>query len=375
MILKLHVEKEYAPAWYRDRLPAHLPVPETPTGPLRGDPVVWGESEGGRVPLLNVNQGEALFQYDWEVFRPYVLFERYRKLARPLYTRLPFHYHKVPAPIRYAASILQTRGRGARERGFPGFPIEQGFELLCSIYGRLTGSAVPDSGEGPSVYLTHDIENEGTYAWMPRVVEIEKKYGFVSVWHVVPFLYPVDDSSLAGLIHVGCAIGLHGYDHSNRLVFQSEPEQRRRLDRCRGLIEKYGIRSFRSPSWYRTETFYNVLKDYIRVDFSALDSDIICPGGPGGCLWTKAFERNGLRHIPTTIPFELPVQFGCAVRDLPAFWSKKIDWLCAVRGNVVVDTHPDPYYSGTKEMMDVYEEFIASLANLKGKGWGVKLPA
>jgi len=125
------------------------------------------------------------------------------------------------------------------------------------------------------------------------------------------------------------------------------------------------MKSFRSPSWFRNEKLFRVAKDYFEYDYSYLDTDIICPGGNGGCLWTKPFSLlDGLTHIPTTIPFEAPLWFGYVPEQLLRFWMPKVKWLKSCGGNIVVNTHPDPHYSGNDRMLNVYKQLLVLLRKL-----------
>jgi len=192
---------------------------------------------------------------------------------------------------------------------------------------------------------------------------LEMEYGFRSLWNVVG-CSKIDYEVLDWLMENGFEIGLHGYNHDNRLIFLAEEEIRNRLDRCVELLNRYHMRSFRSPSWFRNEKLFKVLKDYFEFDYSYLDTDIICPGGNGGCLWTRSFSLlSGLIHIPTTIPFETPLWFRYAPEQLLEFWMPKIKWLMSCGGNIVVNTHPDPHYSGNDRMLTVYEELLSFLKN------------
>lgn len=66
-------------------------------------------------------------------------------------------------------------------------------------------------------------------------------------------------------------------------------------------------------------------------------------------------------HIPTTVPFETPLWFGYAPEHLLEFWMPKMKWLESCGGDIVVNTHPDPFYSGNARMLSAYEELLAFL--------------
>ena len=288
MIAKIKVEPSYRPAWFLEDQPAHIPLPTKRFHELPGEVIAWGIWEGKSVPLLSVESGKLFSQYDWSEWKNYILGEKYRDIIRPFYTRLPTHYHIVPGALRNLAGRLLLSSQGVRtipRHDFPGFPIEQGLELLRYVYEQSGAVHGVGSSSSSQIILTHDIDTKDGFKWVKRTATLEMEYGFRSLWNVVG-CSKIDYEVLDWLMENGFEIGLHGYNHDNRLIFLAEEEIRNRLDRCVELLNRYHMRSFRSPSWFRNEKLFKVLKDYFEFDYSYLDTDIICPGGNGGCLWT-----------------------------------------------------------------------------------------
>lgn len=374
------VAPAFRPDWFRSDAGTHVPLPPPAVSACReqlpGQPLVWADTDTGHLTLISLDAGEPHIRFDWPSWERYVLGEQYRSLTRPLYTRLPFHYHRVPGVIRRAIAgrlLADQAPVGALGRRFPGFPIEQGFELLAYVWSRVTGDATPPgegldaASPGPPVVLTHDIDTGHGFSWVRRTAEIELAHGFRSVWHVVGRGDPPDHAVLDWLVEHGCTIGLHGYNHDNKLAFLPAERIRRRLDACRPLIERYDIQCFRSPSWFRSDTLFDVLSEYMRVDYSRLDTDRSCPGGVGGCLWTKPFSLGGLTHVPTTVPFEDPLYWGCEPEQLVEFWRPKLDWLHGCGGGIVVNTHPEPQFSGNARMLGAYDQLLDLLASASSR--------
>jgi hypothetical protein len=336
-----------------------------PVRTLEGQVILWGHTEEQRVDLVSV-EGESLhFQYDWPVWQEYVLTESYRTLTRPFYTRMPFHYHVVPGPLRnIAARFLLGRDATAGDTNeFPGFPIEQGFELLHHVIGGPV-----EMGQhrrlSDRVFLTHDIDTAEGFAFVKDIAQREMDCGFRSLWNIVASGYRIDHGVLEWLVSNDFRVGLHGYNHDNKLAFLEAGQIRERLDQCRDLIERYRINSFRSPSWLRSDALYSVLGEYVEYDYSTLDTDIFCPGGVGGCLWTKSFEREGITVIPTTVPFDDLLLFKVQPHDLCKFWRPKLEWLRSCGGNIVVNTHPDPHRSGSAAMLASYSDLLQTLSRV-----------
>jgi peptidoglycan/xylan/chitin deacetylase (PgdA/CDA1 family) len=375
-IYPIDVDPAYRPDWFQGEAGTHVPLPPAAVAVCRetlpGQPLLWANTDTGRLTLISLDAGEPYIRYDWSSWKRYVLGEHYRTLARPMYTRLPFHYHRIPSVIRRAVAkglLAHQTPAGAGGGRFPGFPIEQGFELLAHVWTRVSArAAAPGAGPGatrtgPPIVLTHDIDTGDGFPWVRRTAELELAHGFRSVWHVVGRGDPPDYGVLDWLVEQGCTIGLHGYNHDNKLAFLSADRIRRRLDACRPLIQRYDMQCFRSPSWFRSDTLFDVLSEYLQVDYSRLDTDRSCPGGVGGCLWTKPFSLGGLTHVPTTVPFEDPLYWGCEPEHLVDFWRPKLEWLRGCGGGIVVNTHPEPQFSGNARMMGAYDQLLNVLAS------------
>lgn len=360
LIAQLELATAERPLWYNPAYSAQIPLPHLDIQPLPGEILVWGygqtHGQTHKIPLLSRHHTTLHSQYDWESWQTWVLGEEYRTLHQPFYTRLPFHYHAIPGWIRAlaASGLFWLRNPGFNPPAFPGFPIEQGWELLQHW---LNPAPRPPS----RVILTHDIDSAAGWDWVKPLAELEMRYGFRSVWHMVGHKYPLNPAILDWLVEHDFKLGLHGYNHDGRLIFLTEAQIRQRLEQCLPLIQRYQMDSFRSPAWFRNRKLYRVLADYFQVDYSPLDTDIICPGGNGGCFTSKAFTLDGLLHIPTTLPFEEPLRFGCPPHRLLEFWQPKLDWLYANRGDIVVNTHPEPHFSGNPGALATYEQLLKVL--------------
>lgn len=128
-----------------------------------------------------------------------------------------------------------------------------------------------------------------------------------------------------------------------------------------GLVKNYGIKGFRSPSWLRSKKLFGVLQDYFDYDSSIPDVDYMSPAGIGGCCSVFPFRIGKLVELPTTIPYEFPEQSGITRQGLNDFWKIKIEWIKNIGGLILVITHPDPYYGGNNQMVNMYKKFLEGL--------------
>jgi peptidoglycan/xylan/chitin deacetylase (PgdA/CDA1 family) len=371
-IVALSFASEARPIGVRAGARVCVPVPKRePRRLSRGRTLVWGAFDRGpRIPLLAVGPEGADCAYPWSLWRRYVLNEQYAKWRRrPLHTRVPIRYTVVPARARRAILRAVCAHRlGAERADFPQPPFDGGFEALSELV-RRHAPAPPRPRPVPRVCLTHDIDTAAGFAFVRGIAELELSVGVRSSWNILAGRYAIDHGVLEWLAERGFEIGLHGYNHDNRLSYLPERQLRRRLERCRALVSRYAIRGFRSPSWLRSGRLMRVLADYVRYDSSCLDFDWLCPAGRGGVLTASPFRVGRLVEIPTTLPFEAPVCAGADPSDAPVYWQRKIEWLVEVGGQAVAVTHPDPHYSGNQPMLKAYACFLDRLLSAFGGRW------
>ncbi len=298
-----------------------------------------------------------------------VLYERYTDLHRPLYTFLPFNYQKIPAIFRYRFQKFFKNNNPAKIV-FPSWPYEKSLEELrkstlnnfeISQKNNFKKLIWPENKQY-SLVLTHDIESGDNWKWVKIIAEIEKEYGFKSSWNIVPKLYKIDYNILDWLISNGFEIGLHGYSQDNKLAFLKEDIIRRRIESVQGLVQQYKIKGFRSPSWLRSENLFKVLQDYFIYDCSVLDVDYISSAGIGGCCSIFPYKIGKIIELPTTLPYEFPIQLGVRPIELNNFWREKVEWIKENRGVANLITHPDPFYGGNWPMVDAYRELLKNFA-------------
>lgn len=371
-ILRLDFDPTAKPDWVDPGQVLRVPVPalSEADSPV-GRPLVWGESTQGRRLLLIALDDRGLnYVCPWADWEAHILLERYATWRRrPWHTYSPIGYGFVPASVRHLLNQRSARKPQIKTTGFPLPPFESGFEALRDLRRRYEKPATAKLKS--RICLTHDIDTAEGFRWIKPIAEAELALGLRSSWNVVAGTYRIDYSILDWLVERGFEIGLHGFRHDNKLIYLSEPQMRRRLDRCRFLIERYDVQGFRSPSWLRNERLFRVLRDYVDYDCSCLDFDWYCPAGPGGVLTASPFRLGRLVEIPTTLPFEAPVIAGADPVEAPNYWGDKIRWILSVGGQAVVNAHPDPHYVGNPPMIRAYRVFLESLVDAFGGRWSL----
>jgi hypothetical protein len=362
------------PAW-----PAHLPwppgehtipigqpLPETKVG--AADLALTAVSlHDGRVRALVCRRGHRFEPaFDADDWLRHMTAETYRpERVLPLSARLPFHYHRLPGFVRnaVAGALLAHRSAGI----FPAQLRDCGPLLVSLLLDDYVGERAPKVA-----VLTHDIDTAAGLQRIKAIAEAERAVGARACWNVVPRHYPIDNGQLEWLANTGHEIGLHGIWHTNKEAFLSRAEFTRELDGLTDLRVRFAIRTYRGPSWYRTSAMFDVLAEHFDADLTTLDIDLVCPGGPGGVGLPRAFRiRPNLIEIPCTVPFEAPMIVGPKQQSLTEFWRPKIEMLGHAGGMAVINTHPDPNYLGTSNMLADYRRLLSYLAE---SGWTFRLP-
>jgi peptidoglycan/xylan/chitin deacetylase (PgdA/CDA1 family) len=206
--------------------------------------------------------------------------------------------------------------------------------------------------------LTHDVETQVGFDFIPEVMALEKRYGFKSSWNIVPYKYRLHEAILSHVRREGHEIGIHGYNHDGRLFF-SKREFERRVPYINEALERYGAVGFRAPMVHRQLEWMQQLN--IEYDASCFDYDAYQPF-PGGCGSIWPFKAGRFIELPYTL-LQDHALFYLLKEKTPQLWMRKADWLRARNGVILALTHPDYLCEG--DHLKVYEELLAYLCELK----------
>lgn len=215
----------------------------------------------------------------------------------------------------------------------------------------------PDHYDSVTV-LTHDVETQKGFDYIPEVMALEARYGFKSSWNVVPHKYRLHDDIMAHIKEEGHEVGIHGYNHDGRL-FISKREFDRRVPYINEALERYGAVGFRAPMVHRQLEWFQQLD--IEYDASCFDCDPYQPF-PGGCGSIWPFKAGKFIELPYTL-LQDHALFYLLEENSAEIWINKIAWLNKNHGVILALTHPD--YLLEKDRLKVYEELLANLFELK----------
>jgi peptidoglycan/xylan/chitin deacetylase (PgdA/CDA1 family) len=282
----------------------------------------------------------------------------------PASARLPFSYHAVPAWARAVAATAigrWQRRRVAEWARFPAWPIDLSADFLADL-------AADPAPAAPlrktPVVLSHDLDSpEGLSRLVSDFLPIEESLSARSTSYIVPCAWPIDFARTDDVVARGHALGVHGYDHSNRTAFADAPERRRRLDGAAALVDRYGIIGYRSPSLLRTRALLRDLAVRYRYDSSIPTSGGPFPVPNNGCATARPFTIEGVIELPVTMPRDGTLRFlGFSPAAIARLWIDCADAIARAGGVVVLLTHCERRFSGSRTMLRVYRSFLEYIA-------------
>lgn len=280
--------------------------------------------------------------------------------SKPLSSRLPVSYHRIPARLRsLVASAIGRWQRGHQERWaeFPGWPLDLSADFLSD----LRGSEPSPFRSGPTpVLLSHDLDSpEGLENVVRMFLDLEEKAGARSSNYIVPCGWSIDDGLLNKLQERGHEVGIHGYDHANLTAFCDFRQQRERLEGARQLIQRYSIIGYRSPSLLRTRSLLKTLGEFYRYDSSIPTSGGLFPIPNNGCASARPFQIEGIAEIPITLPRDGSLKaLGYSPDQSLEVWIHCGEAISRSGGVVVLLTHCESRFSGNSRAIDAYRRFL-----------------
>jgi len=209
-----------------------------------------------------------------------------------------------------------------------------------------------------AIVLTHDVEEQEGFNFIPKVLELETKFGLKSSWNIVPYKYKIDEGIIKLIKEAGHEIGIHGYNHDGKLYY-SEKKFRHRVPFINEAIKKYNAVGFRSPQVHRNLEWLQLLD--IEYDASCFDYDPFqpFPGGTGS-IWP--FIAGKFVELPYTLPQDHTIFYVLKQKNID-IWKNKAEWVAKNKGVILTLTHPD--YLIKKEHFNMYEELLVYLKTFK----------
>ncbi len=291
----------------------------------------------------------------------YYLLERYKQPGKKRAMLVLYYLLRPFMPRSLQLALRRMYAKKQAKTAFPAWPIEP--ILVDRANGALKirirqceEGKVPLINYWPgharaAVTLTHDVEWGYSVKNIPRVREVEKKYGVVSSWNFVPERYVFDKRIFDVLLNEGCEIGVHGLYHDGK-KFSSWAIFEERLPKINAYLKGWSAAGFRSPATHRNPDWMPLIAaDY---DSSFPDTDPFEPQS-GGCCSIFPFFINNMVELPITMTQDHTLFEILQVNDID-LWKKKASWIIENHGLVNIIVHPD--YMLSEKSLGFYEEFL-----------------
>lgn len=298
--------------------------------------------------------------------------ERYRGESQGRSRAQTAYYAVKPLlPRRLQIAMRRLYAKRQAQQEFPRWPIEpllverERAELRAALdrrgSERLPTIAPWPEGKRFAAVLTHDVEGPSGVANVRKIIEIERRHGFVSSWNFVAEWYPIEDGLFDHVRGAGCEIGLHAVKHDCKL-FESRANFEAELPAIHRYLDDWDAVGFRSPATHRNADWMPELGAL--YDSSFPDTDPFEPQA-GGCCSILPYFLGDLVELPITLVQDHTL-WEILRRDTTDLWTEKSDWIVANGGLINLITHPD--YLDTPARLRMYEEFLAYLAAQRD-GW------
>jgi peptidoglycan/xylan/chitin deacetylase (PgdA/CDA1 family) len=210
-----------------------------------------------------------------------------------------------------------------------------------------------------AIILTHDVEEQEGFNFIPKVLELEERYSLKSSWNIVPYKYKIDEGIINLIKSAGHEVGIHGYNHDGKLYY-SEKIFNERVPLINKAIKNYGAVGFRSPQVHRNLNWLQKLD--IEYDASCFDYDPFQPF-PGGTSSIWPFIAGKFVELPYTLPQDHTIFHVLKQKDI-SIWQKKAEWVAKNNGVILTLTHPDYLIpSRNFEMYGKLLEYLKSFNN------------
>jgi hypothetical protein len=310
--------------------------------------------------FLKLEEGLPLPRPSNEQNIEHYLYERYASDAqswkrKAYYLLKPWFPRPLQLTLRRKYVSVQARG------GFPSWPIEP---ILVDVVQSYMKSILTASGREAvhrispwpnekrfAFAITHDVEWDAGLRHAHALAAIEKRYGLVSSWNIVPERYPIDWKIVDRLRAEGSEIGIHGLKHDGKL-FQSRRIFEQRAMQINRYAKEWKAVGFRSPSTLRNVDWMSELE--VEYDSSFPDTDPYEPQ-PGGCCSIWPFFIQHLVELPLTMPQDHTLFEILGMKDI-SLWKTKADWIERHGGLILINIHPD--YMFSPERLSLYESFL-----------------
>ena len=276
---------------------------------------------------------------------------------RPLFTKLPVSYQRVPLELRVQLLGALARRHRTDDGSFPAWPIEGRIDAILPS---------PDRPHATFV-LTHDIDSRRELEYIVPLRNLERSLGLVSSFGFVPERSWPPRSLVENLIAEGCEMYWHDIAHNGQLPYMPRTAIVDAFDRVldRDPWVAGTMRAFRTGQLLASRTLFEVVAERFDVDMSLPDTE---RGGPygrtAGCGTVRPFRLGSMVELPLTLPQDV---FLWQVEGLGPdqgvdVWRNKLKHIKALGGIAVLNIHPHWVNPDRPRHLAAVSQFLAEIA-------------
>ena len=247
-----------------------------------------------------------------------------------------YYFLKPAIPRRVRLTIRRLFARRLRRHVGNIWPIDQAAARTPVGWPGWPG------GKKFAFVLTHDVEGRTGLERCRALAEVEIGLGFRSSFNFVPEgEYAVSETLRAFLDESGFEVGIHDLHHDGSL-YRSEGTFRRQAQRINQYLQSWKAVGFRSGFMFHNLEWLQDLN--VLYDASTFDTDPFEPQ-PDGVrtifpFWVPGTDGKGYVELPYTMPQDSTVFLLLEETNID-LWVRKLDWVAAHGGMVLLNTHPD----------------------------------
>lgn len=225
-----------------------------------------------------------------------------------------------------------------------------------------TETPPPDWGGWPdgkkfAVIFTHDVERQKGLDRCRDLMHLEQEMGFRSSFNFIPEgSYRVSKELREELVRNGFEVGVHDLHHDGKLYY-SRATFAAGARRINDYVKEWKAQGFRSGMMHHNLDWIQDLD--VLYDASTFDTDPFEPQSDGmDTIFPFRIPgrngRPGYVEMPYTLPQDSTL-FLVFQEKNAEIWKRKVDWVAAHGGMVLLNTHPDYMcFNGGAPRMDEF---------------------
>ena len=190
--------------------------------------------------------------------------------------------------------------------------------------------------------LSHDVDNQKGQRRVLDLAKLEMNLGFRSAFNFVPERYANHAEIKRYLRNNNFEINAHGLNHDGKL-FKNEKIFKQRAKNINRYLKEWGSTGFTSPSMHHNPSWMNALN--ITHSISTFDTDPFEPQpDPVGTIFPFIVPNEKSQCSYVELPYTMPqdhLLFVILEEKSIEIWKKKLDWIAAKGGMVLLNTHSD----------------------------------